>query len=259
MRRGRLRPSRPTSTASSPASTASRFNATSAAVRRARAARLLQGAVQGGGAGAPAPAPGARRLSRVRLRRGARDAAPAPPPRSAGPGCAIRAWCRPPARRVLLLAITGTVRRSQSQVLGQAQRTLPGRDADGHRRLRLWLDRVVVPRPRRLPGPRAGVRRHGNCKGGRLVNVRRAAGAYLVPQDATAIASRCWSSTPATRSLEAPHRRVINGREIYLGGGPGHLDRRLPRPRPRLCGDLGPGRGLADPHGDGRLPARRPP
>ena len=50
----------------------------------------------------------------------------------------------------------------------------------------------------------------------------------------TAIASRSWCSTRATRPSRRRERRVVNGREIYLGTRPRHLDRGLPRPWPRL-------------------------
>jgi anti-sigma factor RsiW len=122
---------------------------------------------------------------------------------------------------LLLLAITGTVRRTQSQVLGQAQRTyqrempmdVVGSDCGS---IASWF-RGRVDFPVQAP-TYAG---HGSCKGGRLVNVGERLGAYLVYQDSSGHRVALLVFDPGDESLEAPHRRVVNGREIYLGGGPG--------------------------------------
>jgi len=122
---------------------------------------------------------------------------------------------------LLLLAITGTVRRTQSQVLGQAQRTyqtempmdIVGSDCGS---IASWF-RGRVDFPVHAPAF-AG---HGSCKGGRLVNVGDRFGAYLVYQDQSGHRVALLVFNPGDDVLEAPHRRVINGREIYLGGGPG--------------------------------------
>jgi anti-sigma factor (TIGR02949 family) len=122
---------------------------------------------------------------------------------------------------VLLLLITLKVRETQSQVLGQAQRSyqaempmdVVGSDCGS---IASWF-RGRVDFPVHAPAF-AG---HSNCKGGRLVNVGERMGAYLVLQDASGHRVALLVYNPGDDSLEAPHRRVINGREIYLGGGPG--------------------------------------
>ena len=122
---------------------------------------------------------------------------------------------------LLLLTITGTVRRTQSQVLGQAQRTyqaempmdVVGSDCGS---IASWF-RGRVDFPVHAP-TFAG---HGSCKGGRLVNVGERWGAYLVYQDASGHRVALLVFDPRDELIEAPHRRVINGREIYLGAAPG--------------------------------------
>ena len=122
---------------------------------------------------------------------------------------------------VLLLLITATVRRGQSQVLGQAQRTyqtempmdVVGSDCGS---IASWF-RGRVDFPVHAPA----FANHSNCKGGRLINVGERLGAYLVLQDASGHRVALLVYNLGDESLEAPHVRVINGREIYLGGGPG--------------------------------------
>jgi anti-sigma factor RsiW len=122
---------------------------------------------------------------------------------------------------VLLLLITLKVRETQSQVLGQAQRSyqaempmdVVGSDCGS---IASWF-RGRLDFPVHAPAF-AG---HSNCKGGRLVNVGERLGAYLVLQDASGHRVALLVYNPGDDALEAPHRRVINGREIYLGGGPG--------------------------------------
>ena len=157
---------------------------------------------------------------RRRLRVSLDDAAPEPPSHR-------WAWLRysrlVPAMGagVLLLLITLKVRETQSQVLGQAQRSyqaempmdVVGSDCGS---IASWF-RGRVDFPVHAPAF-AG---HSNCKGGRLVNVGERMGAYLVLQDASGHRVALLVYNPGDDSLEAPHRRVINGREIYLGGGPG--------------------------------------
>jgi anti-sigma factor RsiW len=121
---------------------------------------------------------------------------------------------------LLLIAITGTVRRSQSMVLQQAQRSyqaeLPmdivGSDC---RSIASWFrGRVDFPVP---PPSLAG----GSCQGGRLVNVRERPAAYIVTRghDGHRVAYLVFD--PRDESIEAPDRRLVNGREIYFGSGPG--------------------------------------
>jgi anti-sigma factor (TIGR02949 family) len=122
---------------------------------------------------------------------------------------------------VAIMLITLTVQRTQSQVLGQAQRTyqaempmdVVGSDCGS---IASWF-RGRVDFPVHAPA----FANHSNCKGGRLVNVGEHLGAYLVLQDGSGHRVALLVYNPGDESLEAPHRRVINGREIYLGGGPG--------------------------------------
>ena len=163
----------------------------------------------------PVPADFRRRL------RGALDAAAPEPPLQRW------AWLRysrlvPAAgAAMLLLLITTTVRRGQSQVLGQAQRTyqaempmdIVGSDCGS---IASWF-RGRVDFPVHAPAY-AG---HASCKGGRLVNVGERLGAYLVYMDTTGHRVALLVFDPGEDTLESPHRRVVNGREIYLGGGLG--------------------------------------
>jgi anti-sigma factor RsiW len=126
---------------------------------------------------------------------------------------------------LLLLAITGTVRQSQSMVLQQAQRNyrseLPmdvvGPDCGS---IASWF-RGRVDFPVRAPslGPQ------GTCQGGRLVNVGDRWAAYLVyrvqGQENGGHRVAFLVFDPQDEAIEAPQRRVVAGREIYIGGGPG--------------------------------------
>ncbi|MEA2696505.1 MAG: hypothetical protein QOI66_776 [Myxococcales bacterium] len=122
---------------------------------------------------------------------------------------------------VLLLGITGTVRRSQSMVLQQSQRSyhtempmdIVGSDCGS---IASWFrGRVDFP----LHAPSLGGQ--ATCQGGRLVNVGERPAAYLVYQVANNHRVAFLVFAPRDESIEAPHRRVVNGREIYLDGGPG--------------------------------------
>jgi anti-sigma factor RsiW len=121
---------------------------------------------------------------------------------------------------VLLVAITGTVRHSQSMVLQQAQRSyqseLPmdivGSDC---RSIASWFrGRVDFP----VPPPSLG---EGSCQGGRLVNVRERPAAYIVTRarDGHRVAFLVFDSSD--EAIDSPQRRMVNGREIYIGSGPG--------------------------------------
>jgi anti-sigma factor (TIGR02949 family) len=121
---------------------------------------------------------------------------------------------------VLLVAITGTVRHSQSMVLTQAERSyqseLPmdivGSDC---RSIASWFrGRVDFPVPPAALG-------EGSCQGGRLVNVRERPAAYIVTRarDGHRVAFLVFD--PRDEAIDAPDRRLVAGREIYFGSGPG--------------------------------------
>jgi anti-sigma factor RsiW len=125
------------------------------------------------------------------------------------------------AAALLLLAITGTVRRNQSVVLQQAQRSyqaempmdVVGPDCGS---IVSWF-RGRVDFPVHAPAL-AG---HATCRGGRLVNVGERPAAYLLYQDTNGHRVAFLVFDPRDEAIDAPHRRVVNGREIYFGGGPG--------------------------------------
>lgn len=121
---------------------------------------------------------------------------------------------------VLLVAITGTVRHSQSMVVAQAQRSyqaeLPmdivGSDC---RSIASWFrGRVDFP----VPPPALA---EGSCQGGRLVNVRERPAAYIVTRarDGHRVAYLVFD--PRDEAIDAPQRRYVNGREVYFGSSPG--------------------------------------
>jgi anti-sigma factor RsiW len=121
----------------------------------------------------------------------------------------------------LLVAVTGTVQRTRSLVVEQAQRSyqseLPmdivGSDCGS---IASWFrGRVDFP----VHAPSLG--REGICQGGRLVNVRERPAAYITYRvhDGHRVALLVFD--PRDEAIEAPQRRVVNGREIYIGTGPG--------------------------------------
>jgi anti-sigma factor RsiW len=121
---------------------------------------------------------------------------------------------------VMLIAITGTVRHSQSMVLQQAQRTyqaelpmdITGSDCSS---IVSWFrGRVDFP----VPPPRLA---DGSCQGGRLVNVRERPAAYIVARGRDGHRVAYLVFDPRDESIDAPDRRFVNGREIYLGSAPG--------------------------------------
>ncbi|HVZ74297.1 MAG TPA: zf-HC2 domain-containing protein [Polyangia bacterium] len=121
---------------------------------------------------------------------------------------------------VLLVAITGTVRHSQSMVLTQAQRSyqaeLPmdvtGTDCQS---IASWFrGRVDFP----VPAPAVA---DGSCQGGRLVNVRERPAAYIVTRAHNGHRVAFLVFDPRDESIDAPDHRFLNGREVYLGSGPG--------------------------------------
>ncbi len=59
------------------------------------------------------------------------------------------------------------------------------------------------------------------CQGGRLVNVGERPAAYLVYRVQSGHRVTLLVFDPRDQALEAPERRVVNGREIYVESGPG--------------------------------------
>jgi anti-sigma factor RsiW len=121
---------------------------------------------------------------------------------------------------VLLVGIMIHTRR-QSMVLSQAQRSyqaempmdIVGSDCGS---ISSWF-RGRLDFPVHAPAF-AG---QASCKGGRLVNVGERMGAYLVYQANGGHRVALLVFDPRDEPIEAPHRRVINGREILFEGGPG--------------------------------------
>jgi anti-sigma factor RsiW len=121
----------------------------------------------------------------------------------------------------MLVAITGTVRQSQSMVLSQAQRSY---------RSEMPMD-VISPdcgsiaswfRGRvdfTVHAPLLG--KQGTCQGGRLVNVGERPAAYIVYRVADGHRLAFLVFDPRDEAIAAPQRRVLNGREIYFGTAPG--------------------------------------
>lgn len=122
----------------------------------------------------------------------------------------------------LIIAITGTVRRQNSMVLQQAERSylsLPGMPMDvtgpDCGSIASWF-RGRTEFPVHAPVLGGGA----TCQGGRLVNVGQRPAAYLVyVNNGHRITFLVFD--PRDQPIEAPERRVVNGREIYLGTGPG--------------------------------------
>jgi anti-sigma factor RsiW len=121
---------------------------------------------------------------------------------------------------VLLVAITGTVRRSQSMVMQQAQRSyqaelpmdITGTDC---RSIASWFrGRVDFP----VPPPAMA---EGSCQGGRLVNVRERPAAYIVTRGRDGHRVAYLVFDPRDEAIDAPERRYVHGREVYFGTGPG--------------------------------------
>jgi anti-sigma factor (TIGR02949 family) len=128
----------------------------------------------------------------------------------------------PAAAAVLLIvAITGTVRRSHSRVLEQAERSylqalpmdITGSDCGS---IASWF-RGRLEFPVHAPALGGGA----TCQGGRLVNVGERPAAYLVYRVSDGHRVTFLVFDPRDQSFESRDRRVVNGREIYLGSGPG--------------------------------------
>ncbi len=120
----------------------------------------------------------------------------------------------------LIVAITGTVRRQHSMVLEQAERsyhTEMGMDVTGSDcgSIASWF-RGKLEFPVHAPALGSGA----TCQGGRLVNVGARPAAYLVYL-VSGHRVTVLVFDPRDQPIESRERRVVNGREIYLGTGPG--------------------------------------
>ena len=122
----------------------------------------------------------------------------------------------------LIVAITGTVRRRHSAVLEQAERTfnntqmpmdITGSDCGS---IASWF-RGRLEFPVHAPALGSGA----TCQGGRLVNVGERPAAYLVYRVSDGHRVTFLVFDPRDLSIESRERRVVNGREMYLGTGPG--------------------------------------
>jgi anti-sigma factor (TIGR02949 family) len=121
----------------------------------------------------------------------------------------------------LIVAITGTVRRQHSMVLEQAERSyhtempmdVTGSDCGS---IASWF-RGKLEFPVHAPALGSGA----TCQGGRLVNVGERPAAYLVYRVSDGHRVTFLVFDPRDQPIESRERRVVNGREIYLGTGPG--------------------------------------
>lgn len=121
----------------------------------------------------------------------------------------------------LIVAITGTVRRSHdSMVLEQAASmaiTQMPMDVTGDcGSIASWF-RGRLGFPVHAPALGSGA----NCQGGRLVNVGERPAAYLVYLLSDGHRVTFLVFDPRDQPIESRERRVVNGREIYLGSQPG--------------------------------------
>jgi anti-sigma factor (TIGR02949 family) len=121
----------------------------------------------------------------------------------------------------LIVAITGTVRRQNSMVRQQAERTyhselpmdITGSDCGS---IASWF-RGRLEFPVHAPALGGGA----TCQGGRLVNVGERPAAYLVYRVSDGHRVTFLVFDPRDQPIESRERRVVNGREIYLGSAPG--------------------------------------
>jgi anti-sigma factor RsiW len=120
----------------------------------------------------------------------------------------------------LIVAITGTVRNRNSMVLEQSLRSyiqppLP-LDVTDCGSIASWF-RGRTEFPVRAPSLGGGT----TCQGGRVVNVGERPAAYLVYLRPDGHRITFLVFDPRDQPIESPERRVVNGREIYLGTGSG--------------------------------------
>ena len=121
----------------------------------------------------------------------------------------------------LIVAITGTVRRQNSKVFEQAERMahtqmpmdVTGSDCGS---IASWF-RGKLEFPVHAPALGSGA----TCQGGRLVNVGERPAAFLVYLLSDGHRVTFLVFDPRDQPIESRERRVVNGREIYLGTGPG--------------------------------------
>ncbi len=121
----------------------------------------------------------------------------------------------------LIVAITGTVRRQNSMVRQQAERTyhselpmdITGSDCGS---IASWF-RGRLEFPVHAPALGGGA----TCQGGRLVNVGERPAAYLVYRVSDGHRVTFLVFDPRDQPIESRERRVVNGREIYFGSAPG--------------------------------------
>jgi anti-sigma factor RsiW len=122
---------------------------------------------------------------------------------------------------LLLVGITSSVRQSHPVVLEQAQRSyqaempmdITGSDCGS---IASWFrGRVDFP----VHAPALG--KGATCQGGRLVNVGERPAAYLLYREPSGHRVTLLVFDPRDQAIDAPERRVVNGREIYVEAGPG--------------------------------------
>jgi len=121
----------------------------------------------------------------------------------------------------LIVAITTTVRQRNSLVLQQAENAyhtelpmdITGSDCGSNAS---WF-RGRLEFPVHAPALGGGA----TCQGGRLVNVGERPAAYLVYRVSDGHRVTFLVFDPRDQPFESRQRRVVNGREIYLGSGPG--------------------------------------
>jgi anti-sigma factor (TIGR02949 family) len=121
----------------------------------------------------------------------------------------------------LIVGITATVRGRHSMVLEQAERSfnipmpmdVTGSDCGS---IASWF-RGKLEFPVHAPALGGGA----TCQGGRLVNVGERPAAYLVYRASDGHRVTFLVFDPRDQPIESRERRVVNGREVYLGGSPG--------------------------------------
>ena len=121
----------------------------------------------------------------------------------------------------VMVAIVGTVHNRRSIVMEQARRTYQAElplDVTGPdcALVTSWF-RGRVDFPVHAPRLPAQI----TCKGGRLVNVEDRPAAYLVYQDQRGHRVSVLVFDPEATPIEAPHHRLVDGREVFYRGGPG--------------------------------------
>jgi anti-sigma factor RsiW len=151
-------------------------------------------------------------------------------------GAALDALAATPGRRVwltwprmvpalaavgVLVFVAGTLRHRRSFVLEQARRSHQAElpldvVASDCGSITSWFrGRVDFP----VHAPRLS--EQVTCRGGRLVNVEDQPAAYLVYQDLGGHRVSVLVFDRQAAPIDAPHRRLVNGREVFYGSGPG--------------------------------------